>query len=532
MEGPARGSWRGRPKDFAIFLALPTLKITLKLRNMPERFVSIWLPFLVTDWMARRSPGLRDLPFVLFAPERGRMIVKAVSRAARAKGIRSGMPVADCRAVFPDITVLDYPEGKAEQLLEALAIWCIRFAPVTAVDLPDGIVLNSSGCPHLWQGDEPYVAHILGRLEAFGYHAQAAISDTVASASAFARYCGRQTTVPSGGQMQALYALPPAALRLDQAVTARLEKLGLKTIGDFAHLPRPALLRRFGSDLLTRLDQAAGLEPEPLKPVEPPRLYLERLPALEPICTAKGIGLAVEQLLESLCERLSGEGSGLRNASLRCYRVDGDVQEVTIGTNLPTRNAQHLAGLFALKTGQLRPDLGFELFELQASNVEPVAFDQAELWAERNTSDTAPVAELLDKIIGKRGQNTVHRYMPAEHYWPERSYAPAASLNEVRSTEWRTDQPRPVHLLSRPQHIDVTVPLPDYPPMLFRYKGELHQVKKADGPERIEQEWWLQKGVYRDYYCVEDEKGRRYWIFRSGPYDGGHPGWFIHGFFA
>ncbi|MDM8175869.1 hypothetical protein QT327_16190 [Olivibacter sp. 47] len=58
-------------------------------------------------------------------------------------------------------------------------------------------------------------------------------------------------------------------------------------------------------------------------------------------------------------------------------------------------------------------------------------------------------------------------------------------------------------------------------------------MKKADGPERIEREWWIETGPQRDYYRVEDEEGARYWLFRSGHYDGeGEPEWFIHGFFA
>jgi protein ImuB len=90
-----------------------------------------------------------------------------------------------------------------------------------------------------------------------------------------------------------------------------------------------------------------------------------------------------------------------------------------------------------------------------------------------------------------------------------------------------------MQLLAIPQHIEVTAPIPDYPPMNFRYKNKLHKIKKADGPERIEQEWWIQEGEHRDYYAVEDEDGNRYWLFRSGHYTGDKRNqWFIHGFFA
>jgi protein ImuB len=106
-------------------------------------------------------------------------------------------------------------------------------------------------------------------------------------------------------------------------------------------------------------------------------------------------------------------------------------------------------------------------------------------------------------------------------------------LQEKRATAWRTDRPRPSLLLPRPERIDVMVKLPDYPPNFFIYKGEKHTISKADGPERIEREWWLESGEHRDYYYVEDQDGRRYWLFRLGHYsEEASPEWFIHGFFA
>lgn len=499
---------------------------------MHKRFVSIGFPYLVPDWMARQKAVLKDVPFILYVSERGRMVIKAASKASHAKGIFPGMVVADCRAIFPDILVMEYPVGKAEQLLEALALWCIRFTPIASIDLPDGIVLDCTGCTHLWQGEEAYVSHILARIEGFGYHVRAAMSDTVASAWAISRYGKNKTIVPPGEQLHALFHLPAEALRLEHTVTEKLEKLGLNRISQFANLPRTALRKRFGVELLQRLDQVSGFEMEFIQSVQPPKQYLERLTCLEPISTAKGIEIGLERLLNTLCERLASEGKGLRSVVLRCHRVDGDVQEISVGTNLPSRNAMHLMKLFELKTGQLQPDFGFELFELEANAVEPLEFDQTTMWVETNTADTSAVAELLDKIISKRGTKAIHRYLPAEHYWPERSYQLAASIDAKKEIEWRTDQPRPIHLLSIPHVIEVTVPLPDYPPMLFFYKGQRHQIRRADGPERVEQEWWLQQGEFRDYYCVEDDEGKRYWIFRSGHMNEGKSRWYIHGFFA
>ena len=109
----------------------------------------------------------------------------------------------------------------------------------------------------------------------------------------------------------------------------------------------------------------------------------------------------------------------------------------------------------------------------------------------------------------------------------------ASSFQEKPAFAWKTDRLRPVTLLAKPETIEVAAPIPDYPPILFRYKGKVHNIKKADGPERIEREWWLEPGELRDYYCLEDEEGSRYWVFRSGHYDEKKKyQWFLYGFFG
>ena len=190
--------------------------------------------------------------------------------------------------------------------------------------------------------------------------------------------------------------------------------------------------------------------------------------------------------------------------------------------------------LFELHIDTIEPALGIELFVLEAGKVEDTETPQEALWKSSGSIEDNEIAELLDRIKGKVTDATINRFLPDEHYWPERSFRPAASLHEKAATVWRTDKPRPIMLLSQPQPVTVTAPVPDYPPMMFTYRGIRHQVVKADGPERIEREWWLDgSGLHRDYYCVEDEQGKRYWLFRLGHYDGKQlPGWYIHGFFA
>ncbi|HEY9178711.1 MAG TPA: DNA polymerase Y family protein, partial [Flavipsychrobacter sp.] len=283
---------------------------------MCRRFVAIWFYHLLADWVVRRNPELKDTPFVLAAPERGRMVIKATNTAAQAKGIYTGMVVADCRAILPSLQVLEDIPGKAEHLLNALAGWCIRYTPVAGIDLPDGLILDVSGCTHLWGGEQRYMEDITKRLNAFGYNIKIALADTIGAAWAVARYGRSGSIIEPGRQAEALMPLHPAALRLEPGIVQRLEKLGLYKIETFIKLPASALRRRFGQSLLTRLGQALGQEIEVVAPVQPPVPYQERLPCLEPIRTPAGIEIALQKLLETLCQRLQKEGKGLRKCVL------------------------------------------------------------------------------------------------------------------------------------------------------------------------------------------------------------------------
>jgi protein ImuB len=501
--------------------------------DMHKRFITLWFHHLITDWQIIRKPALKEIPFVFAAPDHGRMMITSTHTEAEAQGITVGMRVADAKAIVHDLEVFDDKPGRNLKLLRGLGEWCIRYTPIIAIDAPDGLILDISGCAHLWGGEEAYLKEIVTRLQSKGYAVQAAMADTIGAAWAISRFGKTSPFVPNGEQATALLALPPIALRLEPAILSRLHKLGLYQISSFMGMPRSVLRRRFGEGLLLRLTQALGKEDEPIKPLQPIQPYEERLPCLEPIRTATAIEIAINRLLENICKRLQQEGKGVRMAVLKCYRIDGKILQVDIGTNRATHSIPHLFKLFELKIASIEPALGIELFILTASKVEDVPILQEALWAGKPGLDDLAVVELLDRIAGKVGADKIHRYLPDEHYWPERSIKLALSLQEKPTIAWRTDRPRPTQLLARPERIEVTAPIPDYPPMLFIYEGTRHPIKKADGPERIEREWWLEAGEHRDYYVVEDELGQRYWLFRSGHYTGDQSNqWFIHGFFA
>lgn len=500
---------------------------------MPKRYLSIWFRYLITDWKAIRQPAMKGKPMVFAEPVHGRMVITASNAVAEKSGIGEGMVLADARAIAPGLEVFEGKAGRNLKLLKGLAEWCLRYTPLVAIDPPNGLLLDVTGSTHLKGGENAYVQDLVERLRGAGYDVRPGLADTIGSAWGVARYSITSLIIPEGGHRMALMPLPPSALRLPNDLLFKLQSLGLCQISSFIHMPRSVLRRRFGKDMVLRLLQALGQEEEFLLPLREPVPYCERLALLEPVRTREAIEIATAKLLETLCRRLADEGKGIRVANLNYYRIDGKTGMITISTNKASHHCAHLLKLFALKFDMVEPALGIELFVLEAPQVEEADVVQEVLWAARPGLESESVAELLDRVAGKIGSGSINRYLPAEHFWPERSAAPSSSTKKQPESDWRTDKPRPVQLLDQPEPIEATALTPDYPPILFIYRGKRHEVKKADGPERIEREWWIEPGEHRDYYIAEDQDGCRYWLFRSGHYDGTQAQhWYIHGFFA
>jgi protein ImuB len=500
---------------------------------MPKRFVSIWFRHLLTDWKTIRQPSLKGKAVVFAEPDHGRMVVTASNALAEKYGVSEGMVLADARIIAPDLQVFDGKPGHHMKLLKGLAEWCLRYTPLVAIDAPNGLLLDATGCTHLKGSEMEYLKELTGRLRTLGYHVRPGMADTIGCAWGVARCASANLIVPEGGHRTALMPLPPSALRLPAAMLIKLQNLGMYQINSFIHMPKSVLRRRFGKEIVLRMLQALGQEEEFLLPLKEPVPYSERLTCMEPVKTRPSIEHAVRTLLETLCKRLYGEGLGLRSATITYHRIDGKSGSASIGTNHPSHRVEHLYKLFSLTIDTVAPGMGIELFELETAHTEPGSDKQSGLWTPKPAADSEEVAELLDRVAGKSGNTAIQRDLPADPFWSDRSTAATKNIRKKPEAEWRTDKPRPVQLLEPPEAIEATALTPDYPPVLFIYRGRKHQVKKADGPERIEREWWLEPGEHRDYYIAEDQDGRRYWIFRSGHYNGRQQGhWYLHGFFA
>lgn len=489
------------------------------------------------SWAVQRLRRQDAAPLALVESDRGMRLLAAVCPAAAAAGLRPGSCLADARAILPDLVVLDAdPEGDRASLAR-LAAWCERYTPLAAVDPPDGLWLDIAGCAHIWEGEAGIAEDLRARLTRTGVVARIAVADTAGAAWALARAPGEDILIlPPGRERTALRDLRVEALRIEARTTARLRRLGLRTVGEMARIPRAEFSTRFGPQPLLRLDQALGDAPEAIAWPHPLPPWEERLAFAEPILTAEDLTRALGLLADRLCQRLALKDSGATQFEAEFFRVDSARPSIGIGTALPMREAPYVARLLAAKLEGVDPGYGVEVVRLLAGGVAALGRVQAGLDSRGARDDAFPA--VLDQLASRLSPHRVWRAAPYASHVPERAVVGAAP---IRAPTWEadSDSPRPVRLFCRPETIEATALMPDDPPTQFRWRGVLHRVRAATGPERIAREWWRsaedgddrpEADRVRDYYQVEDEAGGRFWLFRVGLQ--GQPRWFLHGLFG
>ena len=455
---------------------------------------------------------------------------------ARAEGLWTGQRLADALALQPNLRTADHNVEADLQSLARLADWCVRFSPAVAIDPPEGLFLDVTGTDALWGGEAALLDDFVARLANGDVPVRAAIADTAGAAWAMARY-GDGRCVLASGQTALLEPLPVGALRLEPETEASLKRLGLKTIGALLDLPRDQLVGRFGKRLLLRLDQAIGMAEEALVHRRPPTPWFERRAFAEPISLLDDFVRALDDVATALCERLSGEGKGGRTFEAIFHRADGEAFPVRVGTALPCREPARLVKLFAPKLENIDPGFGIDALTLSAGRVEALGVRQQALSSDAR-EEADGVAMLVDRLSNRLGEDRVWRPAPHESWTPERTVVRAPALSEVKAS-WDPERPRPLRLFARPEAIEALAPVPDDPPLRFTWRGVSRRVRRAEGPERLAQEWWRDAAAepgpdrVRDYYRVEDESGARFWLFRAGLYSGERPPrWFVHGLFG
>jgi protein ImuB len=555
------------------------MALQLSLNPLPDksapqrRFLVLYLPYWATDYLKRADPGLKDQPLALYERIKGGMRLAALDPQLSREGLRIGQNLADARAIRPDMVVQEIDRPMLENAFGAFADWHSNASPLVSV-LTDmaafgDLVLDISGVPHLFGGEVAMLRLLLSRLRALGYTVAGAIAPTIGAAWAISHFA-RSQAVSEDNLQTILDGLPVAGLRLSESQHATFLQMGLTHIGQVRQRPRKPLQARFGAELLMRIDQAFGDIEERMAPRLPQLDHYTERRLADPISLMDDVLLIAHDLAVMLGYQLEAAGLGAQTFHLFLYRVDHKVMTLSLNAARLTRDPVHITDLFRHRAqrlaGEYDAGFGIDMVRLAASSVEQL--DAAQTGAFSTESGLEDIDRLNDRLSSRLGPRAVLRSQLIASRLPERAerFVPAQASQHAALA--MPDLKRPLRLLPQAERIQIMAEVPDGLPASMVWRRQTYRLVKGEGPERLGAEWWrksmrlelvtlpkpqepepgeeAEESPYvpqldpfkpddgtRDYYVVEDQDGRRFWVYRQGFYTGqAIPAWYLHGFFA
>ncbi len=483
----------------------------------------------------------------------------ACDAVAIANGLEPGLSLADARARIPALKAVTRDAAADHAFLAHLADIAYAFTPSVAFEVPDGLVLDITGCAHLFDGEAGLAARLERALRKAGVSiVTMAIAPTPEMARALARFAVAEKGLwPAKGRpldpiivhdSKRVRTFSVAALEGDPEDLRALKRAGLKIIGDIASRPSILFSARFTPAFTQRLPRVLGEEDRRITALRPPPETTLDHRCPEPLVTAEAILPILGTLLAETVRLLDMRGEGARLLEAAFFRTDGLIRRIRIETSRPLRETAIALRLFQDRLDALAdpldPGFGFDLIRLEVLRAEPWAPEQASLDA--NAERAEELARLVDRLGAIFGRERIMRLRAADTHLPERAQQiyPAAdgdrtggghdpgSADRRMPMRWPLSAPgdpiaRPLHLFARPQPIEIANrgrthgadpnADPGAPLTRFRWRRVTHDIARFEGPERIAEEWWHSPSGYgtRDYYRVETRDGRRFWLFRA-----------------
>ena len=492
------------------------------------RVLSIWLPQLPLDRLVRARDPRLDGPFAVTTDIKNASRLAHLNAAARDAGLAPGLSVPDARAICPDLLTAPSDLPREEALLRALWRWADQLSPRVAIDGSDGLLLDITGCAHLFGGEALMGEEARARLADRRIASKIGIADTKGAARALARVGETAVSIAKAGDTyNALRPLPIDALDIPSSMVGELAQSGLKTIGQLYEIKSSELARRFGLELTCALGMSTGQDPDPISPRTADLPFAARMSLPEPIGFQSDLEGVLRRLAGSVCERLHSAQKGARRFVLTVRCVDTGDHHLPVGFAKPCFEVGPILQQFARPLDTLKIEYGADWFRLEAQSVEPIRLRQTRFGEGVDVADN--VARAISTIGNRIGFDHVHRFEARDSHLPEREFVSVQTMNREVDPVWKkAPRRRPLRLYKRPEYLRAIEP--GRPPTRFEWRGKAYRSNSVTGPERLTPEWWRDGDMRtRDYWMVQTHEGLRLWLLTYPGVE--QPEWFVVGKF-
>lgn len=509
--------------------------------------------FPVAAWL-RADPELDGAPLVVAEGEGARARVVAVSEQAAQAGVFAGMTVAQAVAVTASVVCRPICKDVEDAAHAALCDVAHSFSPRIEEGGKGTVYLDCRGLMPLHGSEKNLGLALVGAAARLGLELYVGIASTRLVAELAAREGGGVTVIPQGEEWDFLAPLLIEVLNPSPPTRERLERWGIRSVGDLAALPASAVAGRLGPEGTRLVRRLRGENERPLN-VKPASFRFEEAADLDhDIDTLEALGFVLRGLLDRLTARLALRGFVCGDLHLSLRLADRSRDERTVTVRVPANDVKALLALVRLQLEARPPRAPVGAVRLSAAP-ERVRATQLDLFRPSGPSPQRLAVTLarLTALCGAervglpavvdshrpddlgrtreirwlRGESSDVALSPGK---PEKgsklvSRFPALALRAIRP-------PRPLEVFVDRGRPDFVRPLRVSPP-----KGSRHgqptiseypctgRVVAAAGPWRLEGNWWDNAVFSRDYYDVQLSDGVVYRLF----FEAARQGWFVDG---
>ncbi len=344
--------------------------------------------------------------------------------AARALGVRRGIPLGSAHRLAPEAVFLD-PETDADTAaVEAAFETLARFSPGLAgttdpTDPAFGLIeLQADGLDRLWGPDAVLIQRLVDALKPVLPGApRPGIAGTRFAATVAAGHAEPAVAriVERGEDARFLAPLPSSLLSPDPDVRARLARFGLRRIGAVAELPRSALVARFGDEGGRLHARSRGEEIERFVPRRAPERLILALPIDPPVAETESLRFVLHRLAGALAAQVDARGMAAARATLRltlemAFARAGTPGELVVEQRFPepTADADAIERLLLARLEQTPPPAAIERLELELAGVEPAAGQQLPLFVPQ-AARTARLGWQLARLALTFGEDRIRK---------------------------------------------------------------------------------------------------------------------------
>ncbi len=466
-------------------------------------WLALYFPQLPID---RQDQHSADEPRAVILHEGPRKRIMACNPCAEAHGVRAGLALKNAYALVPNLLISDFDETEQAAHLEQLTLWALQYSSWVCPESPDIILLEIAASLKLFEGLDGLLHQVSRGAKEQGVHVLLGIAPTPKAAELFAKAGMQKPIINMAALLETLAGVPVSLLPLDDFTLKGLRQSGIQTLGELRAIAPAALTRRFGSQCTQLLYKLDGRLPDPKEAYKAAESFSHGvdLPLEAPDTGA--LAFPLNRLLGALGGYLKTRDLGVRHLDVVLYHHKRKATRVPLKFLDATSNIPHLFRIATERLDAVTLDSPVIRLGLESTELDSLEQHGRDLF-QKSQAQSNSIEQVLDKLVARLGKEALYTALPGDDHRPEKAWMTALLERQQPPTQWPA---RPVWLLREPQPLseDMT----------------LHTL-----PERIENGWWDETDVRRDYFIASTKGGAYYWVYRQRHHS---TQYWIHGLFS